>query len=99
MGLLGKGYVRNAACPGNRVTIVVPSPPGGGTDIFARSIANDLSQHWGQPVVTENRGGGGTIIGTQYVSQAPADGYTLLVTAYAYTSNPLLKENLSYQPS
>ena len=54
---------------------------------------------WGQSVVTENRGGGGTIIGTQYVSQAPADGYTLLVTAYAYTSNPLLKENLSYQPS
>jgi tripartite-type tricarboxylate transporter receptor subunit TctC len=39
------------------------------------------------------------VIGTQYVSQAPADGYTLLVVAYAYTSNPLLKENLSYQPS
>ena len=50
-------------------------------------------------MVTENRGGGGTIIGTQYVSQAPADGYTLLVVAYAYTSNPLLKDNLGYQPS
>jgi tripartite-type tricarboxylate transporter receptor subunit TctC len=89
----------NAAFPEKRVTIIVPYPPGGSTDIFARSIANYLSQHWGQSVVTENRGGGGTIIGTQYVSQAPADGYTLLVVAYAYTSNPLLKENLSYQPS
>ena len=89
----------NAAFPERRVTIVVPYPPGGSTDIFARSIAHYLSQLWGQSVVTENRGGGGTIIGTQYVSQAPADGYTLLVTAYAYTSNPLLKENLSYQPS
>jgi tripartite-type tricarboxylate transporter receptor subunit TctC len=89
----------NAAFPERRVTIVVPYPPGGSTDIFARSIAHYLSQLWGQSVVTENRGGGGTVIGTQYVSQAPADGYTLLVTAYAYTSNPLLKENLSYQPS
>ena len=89
----------NAAFPERRVTIVVPYPPGGSTDIFARSIAHYLSQLWGQSVVTENRGGGGTIIGTQYVSQAPSDGYTLLVTAYAYTSNPLLKENLSYQPS
>jgi tripartite-type tricarboxylate transporter receptor subunit TctC len=99
IGLLVQSYVCNAAFPEKRVTIVVPYPPGGSTDIFARSIANYLSQHWGQSVVTENRGGGGTIIGTQYVSQAPADGYTLLVTAYAYTSNPLLKENLSYQPS
>jgi len=88
-----------AAFPERRVTIVVPYPPGGSTDIFARSIANYLSQQWGQSVVTENRGGGGTVIGTQYVSQAPADGYTLLVVAYAYTSNPLLKENLSYRPS
>ena len=98
-GLALAAFSCNAAFPEKRVTIVVPYPPGGSTDIFARSIAHYLSQLWGQSVVTENRGGGGTIIGTQYVSQAPADGYTLLVTAYAYTSNPLLKENLSYQPS
>jgi len=99
LGLALAVFSCNAAFPEKRVTIVVPYPPGGSTDIFARSIAHYLSQLWGQSVVTENRGGGGTIIGTQYVSQAPADGYTLLVTAYAFTSNPLLKENLSYQPS
>lgn len=99
LGLALAVFSCNAAFPERRVTIVVPYPPGGSTDIFARSIAHYLSQLWGQSVVTENRGGGGTIIGTQYVSQAPADGYTLLVTAYAFTSNPLLKENLSYQPS
>ena len=97
--LLLESFSCAAAFPERRVTIVVPYPPGGSTDIFARSIAHHLSQKWGQSVVTENRGGGGTVIGTQYVSQAPADGYTLLVVAYAYTSNPLLKENLSYQPS
>lgn len=88
-----------AVFPERRVTIVVPYPFGGSTDIFARSIEHYLSQHWSQSVVTENRGGGGTIIGTQYVSQAPAEDYTLLVTAYAYMFNPLLKDNLSYQPS
>ena len=55
----------NAAFPEKRVTIVVPYPPGGSTDIFARSIAHYLSQLWGQSVVVENRGGGGTVIGTQ----------------------------------
>ncbi|MEI6837576.1 MAG: tripartite tricarboxylate transporter substrate binding protein [Alcaligenaceae bacterium] len=98
-GLLAESFSCAAAFPERRVTIVVPYPPGGSTDIFARSIAHHLSQKWGQSVVTENRGGGGTVIGTQYVSQAPADGYTLLVVAYAYTSNPLLKEQLSYLPN
>lgn len=79
IGLLVQSYACSAAFPERRVTIVVPYPPGGSTDIFARSIAYYLSQLWGQSVVTGNRGGGGTIIGTQYVSQAPADGHTLLM--------------------
>ena len=87
------------AFPDRRVTIVVAYPAGGSSDIFARAIANKLTQTWGQPVVVDNRGGGGTIVGTQYVAQAAPDGYTLLVTAYAYTSNPLLKDSLPYDPA
>ena len=89
----------SGAFPDRRVTIVVAYPAGGSSDIFARAIANKLTQLWGQPVVVDNRGGGGTIVGTQYVAQSAADGYTLLVTAYAYTSNPLLKDNLPYDPA
>ena len=89
----------SAAFPDHRVTIVVAYPAGGSSDIFARAIANKLTQTWGQPVVVDNRGGGGTIVGTQYVAQAAPDGYTLLVTAYAYTSNPLLKDSLPYDPA
>ena len=50
-------------------------------------------------MIVENRVGAGTIIGTQYVSRAPADGYTLLFTSYAFTSNPELRKNLPYSPS
>lgn len=86
------------AFPERRVTVVVAYPAGGSSDIFARAIANKLTQLWGQPVVVDNRGGGGTIVGTQFVAQAAPDGYTLLVTAYAYTANPLLKDKLPYAP-
>ncbi|MCT9812551.1 tripartite tricarboxylate transporter substrate binding protein [Acidovorax sp. Be4] len=84
------------AFPKRPVTIVVPYSAGGVTDIFARSVGLKLGALWGQPVVVDNRAGAGTIIGTQYVSRAPADGYTLLFTSYAFTSNPELRKNLPY---
>lgn len=82
--------------PSRPVTLVVPYAAGGPTDVHARVIANRLSVIWGQPVLVENRGGGGTLIGTQYVAKAPADGHTLLLTAYAYTSNPILRSSMPY---
>ena len=84
------------AFPQKRVTLVVPYSAGGVTDLFARSLGAKLAKLWGQPVVVENREGAGTIIGTQYVSRAPADGYTVLFTSYAFTSNPLLRKQLPY---
>ena len=87
-----------AAFPDKQVTIVVPYPPGGVTDVYGRAIAAELSKQWGQPVVVDNRPGGGTVIGTQYVSRAPANGYTLLLTSYGFTSNPVLKKSLPYDP-
>jgi tripartite-type tricarboxylate transporter receptor subunit TctC len=66
------------------------------TDVSGRALAQRLSQIWGQPVVVDNKPGGGTVIGTQLVSRASADGYTLLLTSYGYTSNPVLKKSLPY---
>jgi tripartite-type tricarboxylate transporter receptor subunit TctC len=85
-----------ARYPERQVTIVVPYPPGGVTDVYGRALAQRLSQIWGQPVVVDNKPGGGTVIGTQLVSRASSDGYTLLLTSYGYTSNPVLKKSLPY---
>jgi len=86
----------HARYPERQVTVVVPYPPGGVTDVYGRALAQRLSQIWGQPVVVDNKPGGGTVIGTQLVSRASADGYTLLLTSYGYTSNPVLKKSLPY---
>lgn len=85
--------------PKRPVTIVVPFSAGGVTDLFARATGLKLGALWGQPVIVENRVGAGTIIGTQHVSRASADGYTLLFTSYAFTSNPELRRNLPYSPA
>ncbi len=82
--------------PTRPVTIVVPYAAGGPTDAHTRVLAARLSQMWGQPVVVENRGGAGTLIGSQYVSKSAPDGHTLLFTAYAYTSNPILRTAMPY---
>ena len=64
--------------PNRPVKIIVPFPPGGGTDILARPIAQKLSTLWGQPVVIDNRGGAGGNIGTKAAAEAEPDGYTLI---------------------
>ena len=67
--------------PSKRITLLVPSPPGGGPDIWARIVGDKLQERLGQPVVVENRTGGGGLIGAGAVFRAPHDGYTLLVSA------------------
>ncbi len=84
--------------PEKPVTIVVPYAAGGLTDNLARLVAPALSARWGQPVVIDNRNGGGTSIGTAVVARAPGDGYTLLLTAFGYIGNPLLMKKLPYDP-
>lgn len=69
---------RAQAWPDRPIRMVIPYPPGGGTDIAGRIVAAKLGDILGQPVVVDNRGGGGGIIGTRVVGQSPADGYTLL---------------------
>ena len=70
-----------AQYPTKPVRMVVPYPPGGAVDSFARVLTQQLSEVWGQSVVVENRPGAGTMIGAEQVAKSPADGYTLLLTA------------------
>ena len=83
--------------PARAVKIVVPSSPGGATDSFSRAVGGGLAQVWGQPVVVENRPGANQIIGADYVSKSPPDGYTLLVSdASTFVMNPHLYKKLPY---
>jgi tripartite-type tricarboxylate transporter receptor subunit TctC len=85
--------------PSRPVTLVIPFPPGGATDVNGRIIGQRLSKELGQPVVIENRAGAGTIIGASYVSKAAPDGYTLLVSSgTTFTVNPAIRANLPYDP-
>ena len=82
--------------PNKAVRVIVPFPAGGSTDIVGRTVAQKLSELWGQPVVVDNRAGGGTVIGTDIVAKAAPDGYTLLVTPAPFTINPSLRSKLPY---
>jgi tripartite-type tricarboxylate transporter receptor subunit TctC len=82
--------------PSRPVRLIVPSEPGGGTDISARILAERLSQAMGQQFVVENRPGAGQMIGTEQVARAPNDGYTLLVAAAAITILPATNPNVKF---
>lgn len=82
--------------PDRPIRMVVPYPPGGGTDIIARIIQEDLSKQLGQTVVIENRGGAAGMIGTETVARAEADGYTVLFTLSSHTINPAVYKKLNY---
>lgn len=84
------------AYPARPVRMVVPYAPGGGTDTFARILARSLSERFGQPVLVDNRPGGGTIVGTRIVVESIPDGHTLLVNAAAVVINPLLHAKPPY---
>jgi tripartite-type tricarboxylate transporter receptor subunit TctC len=76
--------------PSKPLRIVVPYPPGGFNDTLARTVGDRLSKQWGQSVVVDNKPGGNTVIGNQFVAKAPADGYTLLITPLPFSALPAL---------
>ncbi len=85
------------AYPSRPIHIVVPFTPGGSTDILARSIAQELTKAWGQPVIVDNIPGAGGSVGADKVAKAPADGYTLLMGHIGTLAvNPSLYPNLPY---
>ena len=89
-----------AAYPDKAVTIIVPFPPGGSTDMLARIMTPKMSEKLGQPVVVENKPGATGAIGATQVKRAAADGYTLLCASIAvWAANPFLQKNLAYDPA
>jgi tripartite-type tricarboxylate transporter receptor subunit TctC len=82
--------------PNKPVRFVVPNPPGGASDIVVRYYSDKLGQLWGQPVIVENKPGAATVIGTEYVAKAPADGYTLLVMTLTHPLNAAFKKKMPY---
>ena len=86
--------------PNRPVTVVVPYAAGGGLDVFARQLAQKLSERLGKTFVVENRPGAGTVIGASYVTKAAADGYTIMLgTSSAFAINVTLNKHLPYDPA
>ncbi|MBN9410033.1 MAG: tripartite tricarboxylate transporter substrate binding protein [Burkholderiales bacterium] len=86
-----------AAYPDKPIRFIVPFAPGGTTDILARQFGQRMSALLGQPVIIENKPGGGTMIGAEYVAKSAPDGYTLLVGTPSLWLNPLLYKKVPYK--
>ncbi len=99
-GALGPraALAQGTAWPSRFVRLVVPFPPGGGTDAIARVVAVKLSAIWGQEMVIENKGGGATSIGTDAVAKAEPDGHTVLLQSVPLAVNKFLFATLPFDP-
>ncbi len=94
--VLTSSHVRAQTYPARQITLIVPFAVGGSNDIIARAIGKKLSEAWGQPVVIDNRGGAGGVIGSADVAKAAPDGYTLLLVSSTFTINPAIKKNMPF---
>jgi tripartite-type tricarboxylate transporter receptor subunit TctC len=84
------------AFPAKQIRIIVPLVAGGNLDIVARAVAAQMGEGFGQQVLVENRPGASSLVGTQFVAKAPADGYTLLAIANTFATVPSLMKNPGY---
>lgn len=85
--------------PNRPVRFIVPFPPGGNTTLLARAIGDKLTAAWGQPVVIDNRGGAGGVVGVELASHAQPDGYTLVMASFGnIITAPFLRLKLPYDP-
>jgi tripartite-type tricarboxylate transporter receptor subunit TctC len=92
-------FAQSAFNPSKPVRIVVPFPPGGGTDAFSRIVGEKLSDMWGQRVVVENRGGAQGSLGTAYGAKSAPDGYTLVLAHQGvFTVNPYIYKDVGFDP-
>ncbi len=82
--------------PSRPVRIIVPTAPGGGSDVSARIVAQELNKHFGHSVIVENRAGAGTVLGTDIVAKSAPDGYTLLMAPGAFATNPVTYKKLPF---
>src|ERR1043165_8969336 len=88
-----------AQYPAKPITLIIPFPPGGSTDIIGRIAAEGMQRELGQPFVVDNRGGAGGAIGAKAIADATADGYTLgIATISTHVVNPVVHADLRYDP-
>ncbi|MCW5220570.1 tripartite tricarboxylate transporter substrate binding protein [Verminephrobacter aporrectodeae subsp. tuberculatae] len=95
---LAGGAQAQDSFPSKPITLVVPYPPGGSNDVFARTIARELGDVLRQPVIVDNRPGASGTTGTAAVSRAPADGYTLVAVSSSMTTNAAVQPKMSFDP-
>lgn len=88
-----------SAYPSRTVQIVVPYPPGGGADVIVRALAQRLAETWGRNVVIDNRAGASGMIGTELVTRAEPDGYTLLGHTSGYPATAAIRKKLPFDPA
>lgn len=81
MAILGSGFASAQDYPQKPIRVIVPFPPGGGTDVLARIIGEKISEKWGQPFLVENKPGAAGLVGAELVAKSQPDGYSLLMTA------------------
>ena len=84
------------AYPSRRITLVIPYPAGGATDVLGRLLANKLTEAWKTTVVVENKSGGGGVVGNDFVAKAQPDGYTVLLAITQIIQAPSLVQKLPY---
>jgi tripartite-type tricarboxylate transporter receptor subunit TctC len=96
LGLVLSAGSALANYPVKPIRFVVPFAPGGGTDLIARTLGAEMSKDLGQPVIVENKPGGGTMIGTDNVAKSAPDGYSVVVASFAHAINPALQPKLPY---
>jgi tripartite-type tricarboxylate transporter receptor subunit TctC len=96
--LLCCATLATAQWPAKPIRMIVTYAPGGGADLMARLVAPKMQEALGQPIVVENRAGGGGTIGADLVAKSAPDGYTLMLDASSWAVNPSLYPKLSYEP-
>jgi len=97
VGEIQPALAQDSNFPSRPLRIVVPYPPGASTDLISRAIAEEAGRRLGQSIVIENKPGGGTVVGTQAVRNAPADGYTLMFQAASLLSNTYILKQPGYK--
>ena len=93
---MGSAWAQGAAFPSKPIRIIVPYPPGGAVDPLARTIGQKLTEAWGQPVIIDNKPGGGTTIGTLALARSAPDGHTIVLASSNHAVNPAMYDKLPY---
>ena len=96
LSMISSASYAQESYPSRPIRIIVPTAPGGSSDLGARLIGEELQKRWGKPVVVELRAGAGTIVGSEMVAKAAPDGYTLLMSPSTLATNPTSYKKMPY---